>query len=574
MEPNNQIEEIKEKIDIVQIVEKYVKLKQTGKNFSGLCPFHKEKTPSFIVSPDIQRYKCFGCGVSGDIFNFVQDIENIDFVEALEKLSKVAGVELKKSKTNTKFKEIKDINYIATKYYYNNLLKDESAMNYVLSRGINRDSIKKFALGYSPKNSSLLSQIKKSGNYSKKAIMDSGLFVERNGQIKEKFFDRIMFPIRSRRGDVIGFTARQNAGNTYGPKYMNTPETPVFHKSNNLFGQYEARQEIRKQDLAIICEGSTDVISAYQYGFKNIVAPLGTSLTTPQLESIINITKNVLFFFDNDSAGQAALTRAFVLASQLGMNPYAATPAPYKDIDELLQKKPEKLTQAINKKKEAFSFILSNLLEGRNIRKLADISSIKKIITPILDSVKDKDTQRLYATKLEEITKIQYNKVRQEQKVELTKQELGEKEQESKSTLQSEYIQHLLFLDNIETEYLIDKKFISNKDLLILFTLIIKNRNKVSRSQLFSEIEKNDDAQSILEEMIFNIKNLPQDQDGIKKELKSIIRMVKIDYYKNLQKELSSQVAMSEELEDDEKSKKALDKLQRITKIINSIKNE
>ena len=410
MQEGNQIEEIKERIDIVQLIEKYVKLKQTGKNFSGLCPFHKEKTPSFIVSPDIQRYKCFGCGRSGDIFNFVQDIENIDFVEALEKLAKTAGVELKKSSPNTKFKEIKEVNYIATKYYYNQLLKSPIALSYVLKRGINKEYIKKFALGYAPKYPKLISEIKKSGNYSKKVLLESGLFIEKNGILKEKFFDRIMFPIRSKRGDVIAFTARQNAGNEYGPKYMNSPETPIFHKSYNLFGQYESRQEIRKQDLVIICEGSTDVISAHQVGIKNIVAPLGTSLTSQQLESLIPLTKNILLFFDSDSAGKAAIVRGFELASKLEMNPFAASPSPYKDIDELIQNEPSKISEVISNKVEAFSFILADTIKDRDLNKLEDIDKIKKIILPVLNSVKDINTKALYTRKLEEITGIQYDK--------------------------------------------------------------------------------------------------------------------------------------------------------------------
>jgi len=186
MDESNQIAEIKDRIDIVQIIEKYVRLKQAGKNFSGLCPFHKEKTPSFMVSPDIQRYKCFGCGRSGDIFNFIQEIENIDFPEALERLAKVAGVELKKVKVNTKYKEIKEINHIATKYYYNALLRDKKAMEYVKGRGINDESIKQFALGYAPKYPKLLEKIKSSGSFSKKTDLDSGLFVEKNGVLKDK----------------------------------------------------------------------------------------------------------------------------------------------------------------------------------------------------------------------------------------------------------------------------------------------------------------------------------------------------------------------------------------------------
>lgn len=574
MEPNNQVEEIKERIDIVQIIEKYVRLKQTGKNYVGLCPFHKEKTPSFIVSPDIQRYKCFGCGKSGDIFNFVQEIENIDFVEALERLAKVAGVELKRAKPNTKHKEIQEINYIATKYYYNQLLRDKKALEYVLGRGINRDSIKKFAIGYSPKYPDLLSQIRKSGSYSKKALEDSGLFVQKEGKMREKFFDRIMFPIRSRRGDVIGFTARQNAGNEYGPKYMNTPETPLFHKSYNLFAQYESRQEIRKEDLAIICEGSTDVISAYQAGVKNIVAPLGTSLTKQQLESLQPLTKNLLFFFDSDSAGYSALKRAFTIASELDMNPYAATPSPYKDIDDLIQKDSKKFHDLIKNKKEAFSYILSQEIEGKDFNKLEDINTIRKNIKPLLEAVKDINTKALYIRKLEEITGIQYNtKGKEQNKRKKESVEKEEKKEERRDTLLTRYIQLLLFAEKRKDYFFIENKFITEKDILDIYKTIKKEGEKISREDLLKKLGKKEEIQGILEDMIFNAKDLPNDVE-LEDEIKGIKKKIKVTYYKNIQKNLVSKIAMSEELEKEEEKDSALKKLQKVTKILQELKNE
>ncbi len=571
MQENNQVEEIKERIDIVKIVDKYVKLKLTGKNYSGLCPFHKEKTPSFIVSPDIQRYKCFGCGRSGDIFNFVQEIENIDFVEALEKLSKVAGVELKKSASYTKYKELKEVNYIATKYFYNQLLKDKKALEYVLNRGINKDSIKKFAIGYSPKYPNLLANLKKSGSFSKKALIESGLFVEKQGVMKEKFFDRIMFPIRSKRGDVVGFTARQNAGNEYGPKYMNSPETPIFHKSYNLFGQYESRQEIRKEDLSIICEGSTDVISAHQVGIKNIVAPLGTSLTTQQLESLIPLSKNILLFFDSDTAGKAALKRAFVLASQLDMNPFAASPSPYKDIDELIQKDPKKLPEIINNKSEAFSFILAEIIKDKDFNKLEDINSIQGALNPILESVKNPNTKSLYIRKYEEITGIKYRgkKPQQNDTSQTNKQKYFSINKESVLT---RYIQLILFSEKIKEEYLVEDKYISEKILKDIYSIILQNKS-LNKTDLFEKLKDNPEAQQVLEDMIFNIQKFPGEEE-IKIELDSLIRQIKIKYYKNIQKNLVSKVAMSEELKNEEEKTEALDKLQKITKILQELKNE
>lgn len=572
MQEGNQIEEIKERIDIVQLIEKYVKLKQTGKNFSGLCPFHKEKTPSFIVSPDIQRYKCFGCGRSGDIFNFVQDIENIDFVEALEKLAKTAGVELKKSSPNTKFKEIKEVNYIATKYYYNQLLKSPIALSYVLKRGINKEYIKKFALGYAPKYPKLISEIKKSGNYSKKVLLESGLFIEKNGILKEKFFDRIMFPIRSKRGDVIAFTARQNAGNEYGPKYMNSPETPIFHKSYNLFGQYESRQEIRKQDLVIICEGSTDVISAHQVGIKNIVAPLGTSLTSQQLESLIPLTKNILLFFDSDSAGKAAIVRGFELASKLEMNPFAASPSPYKDIDELIQNEPSKISEVISNKVEAFSFILADTIKDRDLNKLEDVDKIKKTILPILNFVKDINTKSLYIKKLEEITGITYGNTKGEEKnMKLSSPTKNQINPLIEST-ETRYLQLLLFAENRKEEYFLDEKYISDKVQQEIFSFITLNKT-LTKSELFEKINTNTEAQKVLEDMIFNAKKLPKESE-LENELFYLQRLLKVKYYKQIQKNLVSKIAMSDEIEDEEEKSKALKQLQKVAKILQKLKNE
>jgi DNA primase len=206
----DQIEEIKARLDVVDVVGKYVQLKQAGKNFLGLCPFHTEKTPSFIVSPDIQRYKCFGCGESGDIFNFVQNIEHIDFPETLEKLAKEAGVVLVKRNVNTRYERLQEINRKAAIFFYKNILNpiNKNALEYVRGRGITDENIKAFGIGYSSDNISLLNFIQKDTKYSKEELIASGLFVLKDGRLKSKFYKRIMFPIRSSSGKVIAFTGR------------------------------------------------------------------------------------------------------------------------------------------------------------------------------------------------------------------------------------------------------------------------------------------------------------------------------------------------------------------------------
>ncbi|MBP6976312.1 DNA primase, partial [Candidatus Dojkabacteria bacterium] len=408
----DQIEEIRGKLDIVDVVGKYVQLKQAGKNYSGKCPFHLEKTPSFIVSPELQRYKCFGCGESGDIFTFVQKIENIDFPETLEKLAKEAGVTLRKQRVNTTYERLEDINKKAAIYFFRQL-KDKKgikALEYVKNRGIKDESIKSFGIGYSPGGIELLSYIQSETKYSKEELLASGLFVEKEGKLRSKFYKRVMFPIRSSSGKVIAFTGRVLPDNDYGPKYMNSPETPIYHKKDNLYGQYESRQEIRKNDLAILCEGTTDVISAHQIGIKNIVAPLGTALTKEQLQKISKLTKNVLFLFDSDTAGQKALEKAFIMSQELSLNTYATNTLPYKDIDEMIKESPKKFLSLVNKKVDAFTYLLTQFIKDRNLTKFSEYRETVSWLESVLSSVINQDNFLFYVKTVFSITKIDISK--------------------------------------------------------------------------------------------------------------------------------------------------------------------
>ena len=577
MDQNNQIEEIKNRLDIVQVVGKYVQLKQAGKNFSGLCPFHKEKTPSFIVSPDIQRYKCFGCGETGDIFNFVQKIENIDFVEALEKLAKEAGVDLKRFEKDSKYKRLEDINYLSTKYFYNQLKVSTIAMKYVKERGFSDESIKNFGIGYTPKYPKLLEYIQKHTKYSKQELLQSGLFVEKEGKIREKFRDRIMFPIRSSNGKVIAFSGRVLPGNDWGPKYMNSPETPLFHKKDNLFGQYESRQEIRKQDLAILCEGQTDVISAHQAGIKNIVAPLGTGITKEQIEKLSKLTRNFLFFFDSDIAGFKAVVRAFELSSELGVYPYAATPAPYKDIDELLQKDKKLFTKKINNRIEAFSFILSTYIEDKDLNKLSNVTIVKKFIDELLSNVKDPIIKSHYIEKVAKITTftisedfhgIRFSQERPSNKAFL---ELPVKTLEERQELT--YLKLLLLLDKVPAKYIVKKDFLTSPKAQKVVEQFSSAPN-ITRQELYTNLEADPETREIIEDIIFQTTKLPNKEEEIYNELDQIILRLKRNFYENQRKNLHVKIAVAEEKGEFKQSQKLLSELQDINKILKDIEND
>jgi DNA primase len=562
-----QIDEIKDRLDIVQVVEKYVKLKKAGKNYSGLCPFHTEKTPSFIVSPDIQRYKCFGCGESGDIFNFIQEIENLDFPETLEKLAKEAGVELEKKEINYKYKILEEINYNAAKYFYNELKKDKNALQYLLDRGFTKEILKAFGVGYAPKKAGLKKYLLAIKKYSQKDLVSSGLFNLKDGVVKEKFYDRIMFPIRSKRGKVIAFTGRVLPGNDWGPKYMNSPDTPIFHKKENLFGQYESRQEIRKNDLAIICEGSTDVISAHQHEIKNIVAPLGTGLTEEQLGNLSSLTKNVLFIFDSDKAGFDALIRGFKIASQLKLNPYAASTEPCKDLDEFLQKDCYNIVTLIDNKKEAFSHIISHFMSEKNTNRLEDLNSIINFIGPLLEAVKDSTTRQLYISKVEKMLKIQLNNKTIEQKDSKTNYYKRHMNTLADRNYYESYIKYLFFLDSLKNTDLLDKKYIEPITLSKLYSVIIDNK-KLSRKDLYEEIRKDQELLEVFENIVFSLSDIPETQKDIEDKLKILSAKIKADYYKKKQKELSVKIAIAEENNDNEKSEKYLKELMKINNLL------
>jgi DNA primase len=566
---NNQIEEIKNKLDIVSLIEKYVKLRSAGKNYSGLCPFHTEKTPSFIVSPDLQRYKCFGCGESGDIFNFIQRIENLDFPEALERLAKEADVKLVQTKPNYKFKTLEEINYNATKYFYKELKKDSNAQKYLSDRGFSESSIKNFGVGYAPRYPNLKEFLFKTKKYSNKELIDSGLFTLKGNSIKEKFYNRIMFPIRSRRGNVIAFTARILPGNDWGPKYMNTPDTPIFHKRNNVFGQYESRQEIRKNDLAILCEGSTDVISAHQHGIKNIVAPLGTGVTKEQLQNLSLLSKNLLFFFDSDRAGFDALVRAFKIASELKLNPYATDAKPYKDVDEILQKEPLKMKELIAEKSEAFSFILTAFLTDKDINRLEDLSKVRNFIGLLLPSVVDITTKNHYIRKASLLTKIPMKEFINQKTSPISERgsSPGVPVKEKPNSLEKKFLKLLLIQENITKKELIPEEYIFSTELGKVYHLICSSEYK-NKEELYSELKNNKDVESVFEDLIFDLADIPTNKQEIKEEMNIIKKRLHDTYLRRKQKEISVKIAIAEEKNNEKEVEKYMKEMSEVNKLL------
>lgn len=316
MIPQSFIQDLLNRIDVVEVVGRYVQLKKAGANFSGLCPFHNEKTPSFSVSQTKQFYHCFGCGVHGSAISFLMEYQGLGFVEAIKELAQSVGISVpeedrlppeQRQQIQAQSLALTEVLARANDYYRQALRTAPQAIEYLKRRGLTGEIAARYGIGYAPDAWQNLAEIFE--HYSDAALLEAGLVIDNeSGRRYDRFRDRIMFPIRNVRGQVIGFGGRVlDQGE---PKYLNSPETPVFHKGSELYGLFEARQAIREQGMALVVEGYMDVVALAQLGFANAVATLGTAVTPQHVQKLLRHTDEVIFSFDGDNAGRKAAWRA------------------------------------------------------------------------------------------------------------------------------------------------------------------------------------------------------------------------------------------------------------------------
>ena len=365
------IEEVRTRNDIVDVISGYVKLQKKGSSYFGLCPFHNEKSPSFSVSRQKQMYYCFGCGAGGNVFTFLMEYENFSFVEAVKYLADRAGVELPEMEYSKEAKEkadlkasILEINKLAAKYFYVQLKSERgnAAYTYLKDRQLSDKTITAFGLGYSNKFSDDLYKYLRSKGYSEELIRQAGLIStdERHG-VYDKFWNRVMFPIMDVNSRVIGFGGRVMGDAK--PKYLNSPETPVFDKSRNLYGLNRARTS--RKPYFLLCEGYMDVIALHQAGFTNAVASLGTALTPGHASLIRRYVQEVYLTYDSDDAGTRAALRAVPILREAGISAKVIRMDPYKDPDEFIKNLgAEEYEKRIREARNGFMFTLEVLARG------------------------------------------------------------------------------------------------------------------------------------------------------------------------------------------------------------------
>jgi len=388
------IDEIKERLDIAEVLQEYIQLRKSGANFKALCPFHNEKTPSFMVSPEKQIWHCFGCSEGGDIFGFVMKIEGVEFPEALRILAKKAGVELRREDPTLQNKKTRlmDICKLTAAYYHKVLLespKAEFVREYLKSRQIDSDTTEQFKLGYSPDSWDLLFEFLKKKGYSEEEIFLAGLTVkkEKGTGYYDRFRNRLMFPINDIHGNAVGFGGRTLKKDEQGAKYINSPETLVYNKSHILYGLDQAKSSIRKEDAVIVVEGYTDCISAHQAGIRNVVASSGTALTEGHLKLIKRHTSNIIVAFDRDVAGAEAAKRGIEVALTQEMNIRVLELLSGKDPDEAIKENKDDFLKAVKEAKPYLQYYFDDTFKNFNLSRVEDKKRAAAVLLPIIAKI-------------------------------------------------------------------------------------------------------------------------------------------------------------------------------------------
>lgn len=581
---NDQIAEVKLKTDIVSIIGERIELKKAGRNYKAPCPFHGEKTPSFMVSPELQIFKCFGCAEAGDVFTFLEKYEGMEFPEALKYLADRAGIKLERGNFNESSEKEKliELNSQVLKFY-NYMLTEHSsgknAYNYLLhDRGLTKEIIKEFQLGYSPENSFPLSNFligKK--KYSQKEIETAGIGLPTGLNIYDRFNGRVIFPLFDHRGNPIGFAGRvlpwdkRDTG-----KYINTPETPLYHKSHVLFGLNLTRGIIKKKKVAIIVEGELDAISSYQAGIKNVVAIKGSALTEDQVRLLSRFAEKFILALDSDMAGDAAARRGLTIAGNLGVEVKVAKITGGKDPDEAARTDLENYKKDLIHAEGVWDYLIDSVFARFDATTGVGKAKISKEISPVLTSIEDKIVQAHYinvvAARLGvpvaavegEINKTPQKEVSQvSESISLS----IPKEANRQEKLENQMLSILFLISPQDIAKNLDTKLIMNtvnKKIIDSYLEFMK-KEKVYETQKFSKFIPPELFESF-SGLVFETDSLEERPDELKKELDLIKKELKILMTKEKLKLLTLEMRSLESAGETEKLIKIQNEFNKLAK--------
>ena len=420
MEPTSLI---RDKIDLVSFIGEFVVLKKAGRNFKGLCPFHNESTPSFMVSPDRQIWHCFGCAKGGDCFTFLMEYERMEFPEALRTLAAKTGVELPKTRGSkeaiSKKEKLYEINKVAAELYHYLLIKHkvgEKARKYLVERGVSEKVIETFRLGFAPNNGTTLSEyMMKKRQYTKDDLLEAGLATFYRSTTQDFFRGRVIFPLYDHRDNVVGFAGRVlEATNEMKAKYINTRDTLIYHKGEMVYGLNMTKDAIRKTDHAVLVEGEFDVLSCFQHGIGNVVAIKGTALTEAQVALLARYAQKITICFDGDSAGQNALLRSLPILEKKGVTTTVILIPNGKDPDEALKASEATFKKAVDHDIPVYDYLLMQLVKKHDPTSMEGKKEITSVLLPLLGNITNEIVKEHYLRKVSSQIEISFESLQKE----------------------------------------------------------------------------------------------------------------------------------------------------------------
>lgn len=524
--PDQVIEQIRTASDIVSVIGDYVPdLKKAGRNFKCCCPFHTEKTPSFIVSPEKGIFRCFGCGAAGDVFKFVMLIENISWIESVKKLAEKNGITIQETfhekysvSEKTKIFELLEM---TAKFYNRCLLETKAASfarDYVKQRGMTDATIEKFMIGYAPKGK-LLESAKKKG-YAYDILSKAGLFTKTDfGSVFEYMSERLVFPILDIQGRVVAFGGRTLADSK--AKYLNTPETIVYSKSSNLYGLYQTLPELRKNKSIVVVEGYMDVVLSQQYGVSGAVAPLGTAFTTQQAKLINRYADSVTLLFDPDDAGRTATQRALEICAENNMSVQTSSLPEGVDPDEyLLENGKDSFYNLINKNsKTAIEFVVDRVLAHTDIKTAQNKAKAVSLLLDFVEKNKNVIVQREYIKFIAQKLNIEEDVIWQEFKRKTVFKANVQEDRfvennnfKQKTSLEEKLLKFLLDINNRQYIKKLEKDFFKDGNCITIYNMLLENEN-ISIPQILSKI--NDKKQEQWFSKIAIVNEQVKDGDGL-----------------------------------------------------------
>ena len=419
----DQVQQVREKIDIVDLISEHISLKQVGHNFKANCPFHQEKSPSFVVSPERQIWHCFGCGLGGDAFSFLMQYEKLEFPEALRILAKRVGVQLTEtSEFTTKISSKKDllytINHLVAQFYHYILTTHtagEKAKDYLVSRSIDPKIMATFQIGYSPATGNALTAFLLKKGYQKQDLFDAGLSTMRQGRVQDFFVNRLMFPLYDHRDNIVGFSGRI-CGDipAFGPKYVNTKETMIYHKGSHFFGLNVTKQEIKQKEQAIVVEGEFDVMRCFAAGIGNVVGLKGTALTEEQVSLLSRFTKKVTLCLDTDEAGQQAMVRSLPLLSRKELMVTVIAIPDGHDPDEAILTNEFGFKQAVKHDIDVYDYLLTLALTRHDAQTAEGKKRISSSLLPVYETIDNAIVREHYLRKLSGALETSYESIEKE----------------------------------------------------------------------------------------------------------------------------------------------------------------